>query len=138
MNALKNLSRMRRSGSLFLAIALGAVCSSAGAQYDIDFNVSEDEWHGIRYFGFAKDVSGKRVEDVTIRLEGPESTHFFVTDHDGRFRGVLPVAATSGNVAVECWKEGFAAVRVTKRRGPKNASRQSVQVDCLLRPQMPS
>lgn len=138
MSALKKLSRVWRCGCLCLTIALGSFCSSVSAQYDTDFSVNEDEWQGIRYFGHAKDLSGKRMEDVTMRLEGPDSTHFFVTDHDGRFRGLLPLEATAGKVSVECWKEGFAAVRVTKRPGPKNALRKTVQVDCLLRQEMPS
>ena len=122
-----------RAGVFGLLIA--AVVSSgtpAFGQYAFDETADHEQEGGIRYFGSAKDASGKLLEDVTILLEDKSASYIFVTDSDGRFRGYLPSESVAGSVSAKCSKAGFSSVKVTKRPGPAGA-RPTVQVDCVLR-----
>jgi len=117
------------------AAGLGALLlmSSATAQYVFEEPVHDADKIGVRYFGFAKDPKGARLENVTILLESGPSSFIFVTDANGRFRGTLPLELPANAVTPTCSKEGHISVRTTKRPGPKSA-RPTVQIDCILRP----
>lgn len=118
------------------AMALGAalMVSSAYAQYfsDETLGAATPRDH-VRYFGSAKDENGKLLADVTILLEGEQASFVFLTNHDGRFRGALPLQIPGTSVKARCVKSGFESLRIIKRPGPKTGAEPSMQVDCVLR-----
>jgi hypothetical protein len=112
--------------------ALGLILEPtvARAQYASDF-AAESNPNAIRYFGFAKDVGGRRIADVTVLLKKGPSTYIFITDKTGRFRGELPQSFAMASVKPTCVKAGFQMVRADKRPG---VGTRTVQVDCAMRP----
>jgi len=108
--------------------------SSTSAQYALDWEeeAHDGREHGVRYFGSAKDDSGKVLPNVTFLLESAQGNFVFVSNADGRFRGTLPKDIEPKAVTPRCSKAGLEFVRATKRLGPK-AAEATVQVDCFLR-----
>lgn len=104
----------------------------SSAQYAFDPSNADEQMPGVRYFGSVKDDRGAHVAGATIVIDDPKSTFIFVTDHDGRFRGLLPEDTALGQVQLKCFKMGYRLVRVTKRPGAAKA-KPTVQIDCRLR-----
>jgi len=126
-----NASRCRT----FFACIVGTVAlatNPAWAQYAFDPSAADEQMHGIKYFGAAKDEKGSLIPGVTILLSASQTSFVFVTDDAGRFRGILPVDALPGNFSPKCSKAGFQFVKATKRPG-LDGPKPYVQVDCVLR-----
>lgn len=102
--------------------AAAGVPASALAQYAIALQDDREEGK-VHYFGSAKDEKGALLEDVTFVLETEWAKFIFVTDANGRFRGVLPVEIPVNSVKASCSKPGFQDTRVVKRPGPRSADR---------------
>jgi hypothetical protein len=119
---------------VWLVYALTGPAAMAQNFYTFDPNNADEATKpGIRYFGAAKDESGKLVSGATIVLEYGQASFIFVTDEQGRFKTKLPLEAVAAKVSAQCSKSGFKVERVTKRRGPAEGAIQAVQVDCMLR-----
>ena len=146
------MSYVRRAGKIILGqripfdrrkvfydvlIATGAfvLLGAAYAQYTFD-PANADELPGIRYFGSAKDENGVLLANVTVLVTFGDKTDFvFITDEQGRFRGILPQAlggAGIGKISPTCSKKGYQFLRSTNRVGV-DAPKPYVQVDCVLR-----
>jgi hypothetical protein len=123
------LRAMRACGAGLVGLLL---VMPSSAQYAFDPSNADEQMPGVRYFGSVKDDRGNHLAGATIVIDDPQSTFIFVTDHDGRFRGVLPEDTAFAQVKLKCFKIGYRLVRVTKRPGPAKA-KPTVQVDCLLR-----
>ena len=136
MNILNSRVRRRRFTGSGLVLGVGAfmLMSPTSAQYALDWEeeAHDGREHGVRYFGSAKDESGKLLPNVTFLLESSHGSFVFVSNADGRFRGTLPKDIEPKGVTPKCSKAGLEFVSATKRLGPKAAA-ASVQVDCLLR-----
>jgi hypothetical protein len=114
--------------SLLGLIAISSVC----AQYAYDPSADDEQGPGIRYFGSAKDENGSLMSGVSILIDSQSAAYSFVTDNQGRFRGLVSLDMTLDKVTLKCFKVGYELVRMNKRPGPKGPS-QTVQVDCVLR-----
>lgn len=129
--AIRKLCGQKHAQAL-LGVGVALLMSTASAQYAFE-SVDQDELDGVRYFGSAKDEKGALLSDVTFRIESDRAAFMFISDAEGRFRGMLPIDIPLKSVTPACFKEGHEAVRVTKRPGPKTAKHSSVQVDCIMR-----
>ncbi len=116
-----------------IVAVFAATVSQAQTGYALDSPADDhDESQSIRYFGSAKDESGRFLADVTVLLDTADTSLVFVTDANGRFRGHLPLNVPMSAVTPSCAKAGFVLAKVVKRPGPRTG-RASVQVDCVLR-----
>ncbi len=116
--------------AVFCLMALLLPFSPAMAQYNFDPNNADEQGRGIKYFGSAKDERGALIAGASILVA---HEYVMVTDATGRYRGNLDPLYTGDRTAVGCSKPGYAFVKVTKREGPVNAVKQTVQADCVLR-----
>jgi hypothetical protein len=127
------LVRVRRSykTAVYGLIAAAAISSAAAQQY-LYSPTSPDEVPGIRYFGSAKDDRGALLAGVSIHLVIKNLSYVLVTNEQGRYSVDLPVKMRAEDIAVKCFKAGYAVVRLNKRRGPTAAPIATVQTDCVL------
>jgi hypothetical protein len=120
-----------QKASVCLLVAAAAI-SSASAQQYLYSPTSPDEVPGIRYFGSAKDDRGALLAGVSIHLVIKNLSYVLVTNEQGRYSVDLPVKMRAEDIAVKCFKVGYAVVRLNKRRGPTAAPIATVQTDCVL------
>jgi hypothetical protein len=124
--------RDRSRMAILGGVAALTLVSSAWAQYIFNPANADEQGNGIRYFGSAKDDNGALLRGVTILLDTTELSYTAITDEQGRFHVLLPLAGWGADrVSPTCFKQGFEAVRVTKR--PGMGPRPTVQIDCVLR-----
>ena len=103
--------------------------SSASAQYSFNPNNADENGPGIKYFGSAKDDQGALLPGVTMVIA---HAYTLVTDEQGRYRWNIDEMYTIENTPVGCSKPGYEFVRVVKRPGPTNGTKQTIQADCVL------
>ena len=126
-------SKASRSWILAAAGLCGlGFAAPASAQYA--FDASSPDEQGIKYFGSAKDPSGTIIPGATIVLAIDKASFIYFTDETGRYRGSVPLDTDLAKVATTCSKAGFKFVKFSKRPGPTNNNRPSVQLDCVLKP----
>ena len=124
--------RDRSRMALLGGVAALTLVSSAWAQYMFNPANADEQGNAIRYFGSAEDDNGALLGGVTILLDTTELAYTAITDEQGRFHVLLPLAGWGvDRVSPTCFKAGFEAVRVTKR--PGMGPRPTVQIDCVLR-----
>lgn len=111
-----------------LALLLGG--SPAMAQYVFDPSNADEQGPGIKYFGSVKDDRGALVPGATVIIAG---SFTLVTDALGRYRGLVDDIYPGERTPITCSKPGYGFVRVIKRAGPTNGTRQTFQADCVLR-----
>ena len=119
---------------LFGTLALGAllVAGPARAQYVFDpANADEQAKPGTLYFGSAKDDGGRYIRDVTVVLEGQQTSYVLITSAAGRFRGKFLIDAPPKDVKASCANAGYSLLRVSKRLSLSGTA-PSVQIDCVL------
>lgn len=120
--------------ALFVAATLAALAPGrpAFAQYVFDpANADEQAKPGTLYFGSAKDDGGRYIRDVTVVLEGQQTSYVLITSAAGRFRGKFLIDAPPKDVKAACSKAGYSLLRVSKRLSAAGAA-PSVQIDCIL------
>jgi hypothetical protein len=129
------LVRAKRAAAMAMLLMLSA--RTAVAQYSYDPSAADELGKpGNLYFGAARDDGGQFVEGVTVLLETEQTTFVLVTNALGRFRAKLPLGTLPANVRASCSKPGYQVLKVTRRLPPRQGS-SPVQVDCLLRRQVP-
>ena len=119
---------------LWLPLLWALLAAPAAAQYTYDpANADEVAKPGTLFFGAAKDDRGHPVADVTIFIEGEQSSFVLLTDRIGRFSRKLLLDAPPDRAVLRCAKQGWKVLRLSRRAGPA-ANGTSLQVDCVLRP----
>ena len=113
----------------FALLAL-IVATPASAQYAFDPNSADEQGPGIKFFGSAKDDQGALIPGVSVFVT---KANVFFTDKQGRYRGNVDLGAETAKAPVECSKVGYELVRVTKRPGPANVKKQTIEANCVLR-----
>lgn len=122
----------RSARVLAAAAAILVAGRPALAQYVFDpANADEQAKPGTLYFGSAKDDGGRYLRDVTVVLEGQQTSFVLITSAAGRFRGKFLIDAPPKDVKAACSKAGFSLLRVSKRVSTSGAT-PSVQIDCIL------
>jgi hypothetical protein len=111
------------------ALAL-ILATPAAAQYTFDPNAADEQGPGIKFFGSAKDDKGVLIPGVSVFV-----TKSFVlfTDKQGRYRGNVDLGADTAKAPIECTKPGYETVSVTKRPGPANMKKQTIEANCVMR-----
>lgn len=129
------VTRQKACHWVLRAAVAQVVFSCAYAQYTYDPSNADEQGPGIRYFGSAKDERGVLIPGVSVFIViGGTSSFVFVTDDQGRFRGILPPALAGSapdTVSAKCSKAGYQFVRAIKRPG-MGAPKPYLQVDCVL------
>jgi hypothetical protein len=127
----RRIPKFPRSVLLVSGSAMAALMfvSPASAQYNFNPNNADEQGPGIKYFGSAKDDQGALLPGVTMVIA---HAYTLVTDDQGRYRGNIDQMYTIENTPVGCSKPGYEFVRVVKRPGPTNGTKQTIQADCIL------
>jgi len=125
-------SKLSKSWILAAALCGLGIAAPASAQYA--FDASNPDEQGIKYFGSAKDAGGTVIPGATIVLAIDKASFIYFTDETGRFRGSVPLDTDLTKVSTTCSKAGYKFVRFSKRPGPTNNDKPSVQLDCVLKP----
>jgi hypothetical protein len=133
------VSATQRRASFAAVLIVFAALMPRGtfAQYSYDPSAADELGRpGNLYFGAAKEIRGGYVAGVTIVLETDQTNFVLITTAQGRFRAKLPLDTLPQNVKPSCSKPGYLVLRVSKRL-PPGRGKSPVQVDCLLRRQLP-
>jgi hypothetical protein len=127
--------RSLRKPALIALMGLGLLFPifQANAQYSYNPSNADEQGPGIKFFGSAKSQDGVMMADVQFLFAGRDTSIVAKSDDQGRFRAILPLDFGVVRPSITCFRQGFSVDKLTVRPGPTGA-RQTVQVDCVLRP----
>ena len=114
-----------------LALALGALATTALAGGD-DYDPANDkDREGPVYFGFVRDANGAAVSGATVTLVSTNGQKATLNSNAvGLYRTHINADTNPNTVTVSCAKDGFKQTRVQRR--PSVAVAAMVETNCFL------
>ncbi len=114
-----------------IALALGALSTTALAGGD-DYDPANDkEREGPVYFGFVRDANGAAVAGAAVTLTATNGkTTTLNSNAVGLYRTHLDADTNANTVTVSCAKDGYRQTRVQRR--PSVAVAAMVETNCFL------
>ena len=122
---------MATSTRWMLALAFGALSTTALAGGD-DYDPANDkEREGPVYFGFVRDANGAAVSGATVTLVAANGQKASLNSNAvGLYRTHINADTDPNTVTVSCAKDGFRQTRVQRR--PSVAVAAMVETNCVL------
>jgi hypothetical protein len=114
-----------------LALAFGALTTTALAGGDDYDSANDKEREGPVYFGFVRDANGAAVSGATVTLVSTNGQKTSLNSNAvGLYRTHINADTNPNTVTVSCAKDGFKQTRVQRR--PSVAVAAMVETNCFL------
>jgi hypothetical protein len=114
-----------------LALAIGALSTTAMAGGDDYDSANDKDKEGPVYFGFVRDANGAAVAGATVTLTSTNGqTATLNSNAVGLYRTHINADTKADTVTVSCAKDGYKQTRVQRR--PSVAVAAMVETNCFL------